>query len=306
MSPRCHCSPSTSSGSRPPEPRRSSADLPRAIEVGSSDFDAERPTPCLHSALGTRNSALLPVPSAPCPPSASTPSPTSLPDLRGHLAIIIDLLRASTTITHALAAGASAVAPCESIEKARDLAATLPPNTYLLGGERQGLRIAGFDLGNSPTEYTPAKVKNKTIVFTTTNGTIALHRAESAHRILIGSFANLSAVTKSAADSHLPIHLICAGIHGQPCREDTLCAEAIAAALTNQGLTPHDADTRSAITLWNSIPPTPTAITQQLRLSEGGQNLISANLDSDIPICAQIDSRPIVPEWDSSRRILRT
>lgn len=234
------------------------------------------------------------------------PSPTNLPNLRGHLAIIIDLLRASTTITHALAAGASAVAPCESIEKARDLAATLPPNTYLLGGERQGLRISGFDLGNSPSEYTPAKVKNKTIVFTTTNGTVALHRSESAQQILIGSFANLSAVTNSAADSRLPIHLICAGIHGQPCREDTLCASALAATLFRRGLQPHDHDTLAAITFWNSIPPHPDALLHLLKLSEGGQNLISANLDSDIPICAQIDSRPIVPEWDSSRRILRT
>jgi len=240
------------------------------------------------------------------PPIHLHPSPTNLPDLSGHLAIIIDLLRASTTITHALAAGATAVAPCESIEKARALAATLPPNTYLLGGERQGLRIPGFDLGNSPSEYTPAKVKAKTIVFTTTNGTVALHRSESAQRILIGSFANLSAVTKSAANSHLPIHLICAGIHGNPCREDTLCASALAATLFRRGLQPHDPDTLSAITFWNSLPPNPDALLHLLTLSEGGQNLTSANLASDIPICAELDSRPIVPEWDATRRILRT
>lgn len=231
-----------------------------------------------------------------------SPKTISPADLRGGLAVIIDLLRASTTIVHALASGAAAVAPCESIEKARDLAATLPPGSFLLGGERRGVRIDGFDLGNSPTEYTPATVKNKTIVFTTTNGTIALHRAEPASRLLIGCFANLSAVTKAARNSGLPVCLICAGIHGEPCREDTLCAGAIASSLADQGLTPQGADATAAIALWKSTPP--DALLTALRNSEGGLNLISEGLEADIPTAAQIDSHPIVPEWNPLRRLV--
>src|SRR5262245_9024917 len=95
-------------------------------------------------------------------------------DLHDGVAVVIDVLRASTTIVQALAAGALAVIPCSEVDEAERLAARFRPGTALLGGERKGVRIAGFDLGNSPGEYTPAVLRGKTLIFTTTNGTRAL------------------------------------------------------------------------------------------------------------------------------------
>src|SRR5260221_2263163 len=112
-------------------------------------------------------------------------------DLRGGVAVVIDVLRATSTIVHALAAGAKAVIPCGEIDEARQVAARSPAGSVLLGGERKGLRIPGIDLGNSPTDYTPDVVTGKKIIFTTTNGTRALIRARDARRGAVGAAPHL-------------------------------------------------------------------------------------------------------------------
>src|SRR5690349_17308087 len=112
-------------------------------------------------------------------------------ELRGSIAVILDILRASTTIIHALAHGAECVIPTEEIDEALRIKSSLPAGTVLLGGERDGLLIPGFDLDNNPFAYPKETVAGKTLVFTTTNGTRALKRALQADRILIGAFVNL-------------------------------------------------------------------------------------------------------------------
>src|SRR5437868_5563075 len=114
--------------------------------------------------------------------------------LRGTIAVAVDVLRASTTIIHALAAGCIAVRPCLEVWEARAMAAEIPKDQVLLGGERHGKRLPDFDLGNSPAEYTPSVCAGKTLVLTTTNGSRAIHQAIGAERILIAAFVNLSAV----------------------------------------------------------------------------------------------------------------
>ena len=101
-------------------------------------------------------------------------------ELAGATAVVIDVLRAGTTIVYALAAGAEQVVPCLEVADARAMVEQFPAGTALLGGERQGLPIEGFDLGNSPDEYEPARVAGKTIVLTTTNGTRAMASAREA------------------------------------------------------------------------------------------------------------------------------
>ncbi len=135
-------------------------------------------------------------------------------ELRGGTAVVIDVLRASTTITHALAAGANAVIPCEEIEEARQIAANLPATEVVLGGERDSKKIEGFDLDNSPLKYTPETVGGKTVVFTTTNGTRALSLSQQTEHILLGSFVNLNAVIASLAADNRALHLVCAGTRG--------------------------------------------------------------------------------------------
>ena len=108
-------------------------------------------------------------------------------ELDGETAVVIDLLRASTTICHALAAGATAVVPCLEVEEAKRIDAMLPPGKAILGGEREGVRIPGFDLGNSPDEFRPDTVGGRTVVFTTTNGTRAMNECRRAAQVFIGS-----------------------------------------------------------------------------------------------------------------------
>src|SRR5271167_3781383 len=111
----------------------------------------------------------------------------------GGVAVVADVLRATTTIVHAIAAGCAAIRLCRTVEEARRLAAELPA-PVLLAGERDGLPLPGFDLGNSPGEFTSERCRGATLVLTTTNGTRALLHAAAAQRVLVAAFANLGAV----------------------------------------------------------------------------------------------------------------
>ncbi len=220
-------------------------------------------------------------------------------ELRGGIAVVIDVLRASTTITKALSAGACAVVPCASLEEAQTRAANLPFGSCLLGGERAGVKIAGFDLGNSPLEYTPDMVGDKTVVFTTTNGTKALKRCEFAERIVIGSFVNLAAVAKAVVESHLPVHLVCAGTDGEMSAEDILCAGGLVAELVpDRGekiLTQSDA-VRLAYEIYLASSEEGPLLSA-IRNSAGGRNLRKLDYDADIQFAANRNRFALVPEY---------
>jgi 2-phosphosulfolactate phosphatase len=220
--------------------------------------------------------------------------------------VMIDVLRASTTITHALAAGASAVVPCREVEEAQSVAVHFPPGTVVLGGERGGLPIAGFDLGNSPTEYTRTSVEGKTVVFTTTNGTLALMQCKAAARVFIGAFANLSAVVERLTGER-PIHLLCAGTRGQITREDALCAGALSELLVEAAeLASVNDQARIAMDAWRAAVPHGArplkALAGELSLAlhetQGGRNLMAIGLEHDIDTAAEIDQFDIVPQLD--------
>src|SRR5207302_699734 len=142
----------------------------------------------------------------------------------GGLAVVIDVLRATTTIIYALVAGCSCVRPCQEVDEAKELGSDLTAGTALLGGERGGQPLAGFDLGNSPGEYTSRLCKGKTVVLTTTNGTRAIFRAAEAERAILAGFVNYSAVCDQLQADSRPIHLICAGTENEVSLEDTLLA----------------------------------------------------------------------------------
>ena len=156
--------------------------------------------------------------------------------LRGGLAVVVDVLRATTTMIHALAAGADAILPCLEIDQARSLAASLPAGSALLAGERQGVRVEGFDLGNSPGDCTPANCSGRTLVMTTTNGTKAILAAMEADRVLIGAFVNRRATIEALKADGRPIHLVCSGTDGQVSLEDSLLAGSIAHEFDVPGL----------------------------------------------------------------------
>lgn len=217
--------------------------------------------------------------------------------LQSGVAVVIDVLRASTTICHALHAGAKAVIPCETVEDARRCASDIADQNPLLGGERHGQLIEGFDLDNSPLGYTPEVVAGRPIVFTTTNGTRALARCAKAERILIGAFVNQSASVRELCELKEDVHLVCAGTNGEITAEDVLLAGAIARAMHE---TDPDAErndqSRIAAELHDSITSR-RAIHAALRESRGGRNLQQLNLDADIERAADVDRFEIVPRF---------
>jgi 2-phosphosulfolactate phosphatase len=216
-------------------------------------------------------------------------------ELAGKVAVVIDVLRATTTIVHALANGAKQVVPCLEIDEALRIG---EPNV-LRGGERGGRQIPGFDLGNSPTEYRRDVVAGKTIVFTTTNGTRAMQRCSQARRVLLGAFVNFSALCRELAEEP-EIALVCAGTDGQVTREDTLLAGAVVCDAAPGGRCHLNDQAEIAADAWQTavrlLTDRPLGIL--LKDSRGGRNLIEIGQENDIEIAAQIDKFDVVPELD--------
>src|SRR5207244_7804509 len=134
--------------------------------------------------------------------------------LAGGVAVVIDVLRATTTIVHALAAGCKDVRPCADLDEARRLADGMRAGRVILAGERGCEKVPGFDRGNSPREFIPANCKGCTLVLSTTNGTKALLRAAEADRVLVAGFVNFSAVCEQLRFDARPLHIVCSGSDG--------------------------------------------------------------------------------------------
>lgn len=190
--------------------------------------------------------------------------------------------------------------------------------TVLLGGERGGVRIDGFDLGNSPSDYGPETVAGRTVAFTTTNGTKALLAATSAKTILIGAFLNRRALVERLEREHRPTHLICAGTDGVITGEDVLFAGAVVTELllTVDGIgdsPPHWLPNDSGVIAMNhwtkALNECSTSLDSQLELimreTQGGRNLTDLGYASDIELCSRLDCIATVPVFDRSGRFLR-
>ncbi len=237
-------------------------------------------------------------------------------ELAGGIAVVIDVLRASTTIVYALEAGAREVIPVVKVDQAREIAEQFPPDEVVLGGERNGLRIEGFELGNSPTEYAASRVARRTVVFTTTNGTRAMHRARAAERILIGAFVNATAIVEELVDQE-QIHLICSGTRGEAGQDDLLLAGMLVERIRQRGGLVYEQNARAISTrqTWleafalpqalGGEPLQPERLAEQLRKSIGGRNLARIGLEADILAAAGIDLFRGVPEFDPEKSRIR-
>lgn len=221
-------------------------------------------------------------------------------DLLGGVAVVIDVLRASTVMITALDHGAVEVLPTESVDEARCLATEFTPDRRLLGGERHSRLIEGFDLDNSPRAYTRERVAGRSLIFTTTNGTRALHRASQADRVLVGAFANLSAIVNALRKETRPVHLVCAGTDGQLTAEDILFAGMVARDLLPETGSQPDLPTEMAIRFAEVHGRNDDTILETLRESVGGRNLIELGMDADIAYAALRDRTVIVPEYQRS------
>jgi 2-phosphosulfolactate phosphatase len=232
-------------------------------------------------------------------------SSTGSHDLHDRVVLVVDVLRASTSIAAALNNGARAVIPFEGVDEAITRARSLERSEVVLAGERKMAPIQGFQLGNSPREFTPEAVGGKTIVMTTTNGTAALASCSGAAEVLVGSFANYSAVLawlRAAARSGKSITVVCAGSNGRFALEDAICAGRFVRGIARRGIHPElgDAANVAAIVDRRMGADLPAV----LRDSEHGRALIDAGLADDVTYCAGINTHPVVPVY-RDRQVVR-
>lgn len=143
-------------------------------------------------------------------------------EITGTNAVVIDMLRATSVITSALHNGAKKVIPVLTIDEAFKMKAE--DKEVVLGGERKGIKIEGFDAGNSPLEFTPDFISGKTLVITTSNGTRAINGCRNAKNIFIGSMLNGPAAAEKAAAGSVDISIACAGTQGKFSLDDFICA----------------------------------------------------------------------------------
>jgi 2-phosphosulfolactate phosphatase len=229
--------------------------------------------------------------------------------VQADTAVVIDVLRASTTICAALDQRSLFVKPCLEPEEAIAYRARSQPETILCGGERHAVQIPGFELGNSPREYTREKVAGKGIAFTTTNGTRALNTAMRCPTILIGSFVNLTAAALACANSD-HVALVCAGTDGFVTAEDVLAAGAICDSIQRMATEPIklNDEAQVATMAWQSIALSPhrdSALLKALRSSRGGLNLLALGFDLDIEFAASVDRYAGVPQFDHQQQYLQ-
>ena len=155
-------------------------------------------------------------------------------DMKGATAVVIDVLRATSTMTVAVHNGANGIVAVKSPDEAFRLKSLYPEGSVLLGGERHADKIEGFDLDNSPLSYTSNVVCGKTIVMTTTNGTLAIDACKSVDRLFISSFLNVNSVVNKLKSVVGDVYVVCAGTEGRFTIEDGLCAGYIVNALEGE------------------------------------------------------------------------
>ena len=215
-----------------------------------------------------------------------------LPDLTGSTVVVIDVLRATSSMVEALVNGAQGVYPAPSTEEAIKLAASLGREDTILCGEARGLMIEGFDLGNSPLEFTVDRVAGKRLVMSTTNGTPAFFLVENAARVLACSFMNLSAVAAEVMEAD-SIVVVCAGAEGLFSLDDAVCA----GTLVRQIRTSAGAEIEFNDAAMGAVEMALTfrVNTHFLASTWMGQRLIHIGFRDDLDICAEIDRHSVVP-----------
>jgi 2-phosphosulfolactate phosphatase len=205
--------------------------------------------------------------------------------------VVLDVVRATTTLVEALANGARGIYATASTEEAVRLAHSLGREDALLCGERKGSKVPGFDLGNSPREFTRAAVEGKRLVMSTTNGTRALVKGQHGARLLACAFTNLTAVARAVEGADRVV-LLCAGREGRFSLDDALCAGHLVRIVQgDRDLAMNDASQAAAA--WAGFRK-PTR--KLLETTEGGRALVEIGLGDDLDVCAEVDRHQIVAE----------
>jgi 2-phosphosulfolactate phosphatase len=219
--------------------------------------------------------------------------------LKGRLVVVIDILRASSTMITALSNGATKIYPVEETDQAFRLVQNMERKQVLTLGERNGVMIEGFDYGNSPLSCTSEVVGGKQLIMTTTNGTRALEYSKGAKEILVGGFLNYTAIlgrVEGALKNQIPVTLFCAGWRGRPALEDTLFAGMVLNALIERGnpsLEPLSDAGHMAICLAQNLDgEAPIGLVKQ---SDHARRLAGRVGEDEIEACCFMDAHPVLP-----------
>lgn len=225
-------------------------------------------------------------------------------DMQGRVVAVIDVLRASTTIAVALANGARSVVPVEELDEAITRSKQFERSQVVLAGERKMLAIPGFDLGNSPLEFTREAVDGRTVLITTSNGTRALMGVQGARDIVVASYVNHSVVAAMlrAAARSTDISIVCAGAEGHFSLEDAACAGRYVRSIIKPSARVTANDAACACALIDRKYG--DNIAKIFEDSTHGQALAEAGLGDDLIACAQVDSHAVVPIYQD-RQITR-
>jgi len=222
-----------------------------------------------------------------------TPAEAERASIDGRQIVIIDVLRSCTSIAAALSNGASKIIPVESVEEAARLASTLGPKSRLLCGERDGRKVSGFDLGNSPREYARERVEGATLIFASTNASPLMAGLLQGREQLLLAYVNVGAVADAARRRGEDLAIVCAGKNNRFALEDAACAGALIRRLEGAGGPVAVNDAAAMAREYDRVHGhDPEAV---LRRSEHGRDLIAMGFEDDLPVCARIDSLPVVP-----------
>jgi len=219
--------------------------------------------------------------------------------LRDKNVVMIDVLRSSSTLVHALQNGAREIIPVATIENAVKISGSLFGDVTIRGGERNGKMIQGFNLGNSPLEYIEANVKGKSIIFCSTNGSVALVKARHARNLVVAGFNNISSVVEFLLELNEDFLIVCAGrspVVGGFSLEDTVCAGMVVDRLAGSK-TPLVDMTDAALAAQKLYKGLGRSIPRMLKNSEHGKYLIEIGFKEDLKVCGAIDSVPALPVW---------
>ena len=216
-----------------------------------------------------------------------SPDLLHLYNIEDKIVVVVDILRATSCMTTAVAHGVKSITPVASLEEC----AFLKMKGYLAAAERDGKIAEGFDLGNSPFSYMDESIYGKELAVTTTNGTLAITKSEKAVKVLIGSFLNISILTDYIVQQPNDVVILCAGWKGKFNLEDTLFAGALTERLGKK-FTPACDSPVAAVTLYKSARKN---MLNFLENSSHVRRLKKLDIQKDIAFCLQEDLYPVIP-----------
>ncbi|MBN1212830.1 MAG: 2-phosphosulfolactate phosphatase [candidate division Zixibacteria bacterium] len=234
-----------------------------------------------------------------------TPLPFERANVSDKTVVVIDVLRSSTSICASLKAGARGVIPTAGPGEAVEMRSKLGADNALLAGERDGVKIENFHLGNSPLEFTDEVVKNKYIILTTTNGTAIFNQANKARLIVSCGLVNVSRAAQKVAGENRDVMIVCAGEKGGFSIEDTLCGGMLIHLLSTmhkKEVVLSDAGSL-ALLLYRANK---TAIRQSIAQGEHGRSLASLGFKDDVEFATEVDALPVLPVLKDGRLILES